>query len=244
MKFCWSFMLKTRTSQHKWSEQGHVHGHWEQGSLHFNSDCTETRRAFWACPTEANRQARDYCPAWFYLLIFHPAPRVWVAEQCTSHTQHHLLDWSLVPHSRCQPLWGQQAVLEVVAGALWALFQPCCNVCSESSSSPAASPCPCWAEVSWEELQTLLPCQVLQVGAGGEAACQSEQPLPVSPAQKGKNFSSFPLPPLPAPFHCLSQTSPLKEETQNECLFTSGRFISLASAEIICLGAETLQRSD
>lgn len=148
MKFRWSFMLKTRTSQHKWSEQGHVHGHWEQRSLHFNSDCTETRRAFWACPTEANRQARDYCPAWFYLLIFHPAPRVWVTEQCTSHTQHHLLDWSPAPHSRCQPLWGQKAVLEVVAGALWALFQPCCNVCSESSSSPAASPCPCWAEVS------------------------------------------------------------------------------------------------
>lgn len=45
-------------------------------------------------------------------------------------------------------------------------------------------------------------------------------------------------------FRCLSQTSPLQEVTQNECLFLSGRFISLASAEIICLGAQILQRSD
>lgn len=91
-----------------------------------------------------------------------------------------------------------------------------------------------------EELQTI-PALPGAAGQGWRRRCLSVWTAATCFTRlKPKEFQ----PPVLAPCHYLSQTSPLKEETQKECLFISGRFISLASAEIICLGTQTLQRSD
>lgn len=114
-------MMKIRTIQHKCSEQGHKH--WEQGRLHFNSGCTGTRRAFWACPTEVNRQTRDYHPASFYLLILSPSS--------TPVSYRVMCKWHSAPSAWLEPRPSHQMPASVKVrrqwiepGALQALHQP------------------------------------------------------------------------------------------------------------------------